>query len=133
MWPWRDWVIQAFNNNQPFDQFTIEQLAGDLLPNPTRQQRLATGFHRNHMINFEGGAIPEEYQTEYVIDRLEATTNVWMGMTMGCARCHDHKYDPLAQKDFYRFGAFFRTIPRGYPEATPSRCWLCPRISRSAN
>ncbi|MBK5292613.1 MAG: DUF1553 domain-containing protein [Acidobacteriia bacterium] len=111
MWPWRDWVIAAFNNNQPFDQFTIEQLAGDLLPNPTRQQRLATGFHRNHMINFEGGAIPEEYQTEYVIDRLEATTNVWMGMTMGCARCHDHKYDPISQRDFYRFFAFFNTIP----------------------
>ncbi len=111
MWPWRDWVINAYNSNQPFDQFTIEQLAGDLLPSPTRQQRLATGFHRNHMINFEGGAIPEEYQTEYVIDRLEATTNVWMGMTMGCARCHDHKYDPISQRDFYRFFAFFNTIP----------------------
>jgi hypothetical protein len=111
MWPWRDWVISAFNRNLPFDQFTVWQLAGDLLPNPTREQRIATGFHRNHMINFEGGAIPEEYQVEYVADRVETTSNVWMGTTLGCAKCHDHKYDPLAQKDFYRFGAFFNTIP----------------------
>ena len=111
MWHWRDWVIDAFNRNMPFDQFTIEQLAGDLLPNPTRQQLIATGFNRNHMINYEGGAIPEEYQTEYVIDRLETTATIWMGMTIGCARCHDHKYDPIKQKDFYRFFAFFNTIP----------------------
>jgi hypothetical protein len=110
MWPWRDWLIRAFQNNMPYDKFTVEQLAGDLLPNPTREQRLATGFNRNHMINFEGGAIPEEYLTEYVIDRVEATANVWMGMTMGCARCHDHKYDPISQRDFYRFFAFFNTI-----------------------
>ena len=111
MWHWREWVIEAFNRNMPFDQFTIEQLAGDLLPNPTLRQKLATGFNRNHMINFEGGAIPEEYQTEYVVDRVEATSTVWMAMTMGCARCHDHKYDPIAQKDFYRFFAFFNGIP----------------------
>jgi hypothetical protein len=111
MWPWRDWVIDAFNRNMPFDRFTVEQLAGDLLPNATRAQRTATGFNRNHMINFEGGAIPEEYQTEYVVDRVEATSTVWMGMTMGCARCHDHKYDPLKQKEFYQFFAFFNTIP----------------------
>jgi len=111
MWHWRDWVIQSFNRNQPFDQFTIEQLAGDMLPSPTTEQRLATGFNRNHMINFEGGAIPEEYQTEYVIDRLEATSNVWMGTTMGCARCHDHKYDPIKQKEFYQFYAIFNNIP----------------------
>lgn len=111
MWPWRDWVISAFNRNLPFDKFTVWQLAGDLLPNATREQRIATGFNRNHMINFEGGAIPEEYQAEYVADRVETTTNVWMGTTLGCAKCHDHKYDPLAQKDFYRFGAFFNTIP----------------------
>ena len=110
MWQWRDWVIGAFNRNMPFDRFTIEQLAGDLLPNATLQQRIATGFNRNHMINFEGGAIPEEYQTEYVVDRVEATSNVWMGTTMGCARCHDHKYDPIKQKDFYRFFAFFNTV-----------------------
>ena len=110
MWHWREWVIDAFNRNMPFDQFTIEQLAGDLLPNPTLRQQLATGFNRNHMINFEGGAIPEEYQTEYVVDRVETTSTVWMAMTMGCARCHDHKYDPIAQKDFYRFFAFFNSI-----------------------
>lgn len=111
MWPWRDWVISAFNRNLPFDQFTIWQLAGDLLPNATREQKVATGFNRNHMINFEGGAIPEEYQAEYVADRVETTSNVWMGTTLGCAKCHDHKYDPIRQKDFYRFGAFFNTIP----------------------
>jgi len=110
MWHWRDWVIQAFNRNMPYDQFTIEQLAGDLLPNATTEQKLASGFNRNHMINFEGGAIPEEYQVEYVIDRLEATSTTWMGLTMGCARCHDHKYDPIPQRDFYRFFAFFNNI-----------------------
>jgi hypothetical protein len=110
MWHWRDWLINAFNRNEPYDQFTVDQLAGDLIPNATTEQKLATGFNRNHMINFEGGAIPEEYQNEYVIDRLEATSNVFMGLTMGCARCHDHKYDPISQKDFYRFYAFFNTI-----------------------
>ena len=110
MWHWRDWVIDAYNRNLPYDRFTIEQLAGDLLPQPTKEQLIATGFNRNHMINFEGGAIPEEYQTEYVVDRVETTATVWMGMTMGCARCHDHKYDPIEQRDFYRFFAFFNTI-----------------------
>ena len=110
MWPWRDWVISAFNNNKRWDEFVVEQLAGDLLPDATPDQRLATGFNRNHMINFEGGAIPDEYLTEYVIDRVETTANVFMGMTMGCARCHDHKYDPISQKDFYRFFAFFNTV-----------------------
>jgi mono/diheme cytochrome c family protein len=110
MWPWRDWVIRAFNDNKPYDQFTIEQLAGDLLPNATTGQKIASGFNRNHMINFEGGAIPEEYQTEYVIDRLEATATTWMAMTLGCARCHSHKYDPLTQKEFYQFFAFFNTV-----------------------
>ena len=110
MWPWRDWVIRAFNRNMPFDQFTIAQIAGDLLPNPTTDQKVATGFNRNHMINYEGGAIPEEYLVEYVVDRVEATSAVWMGMTMGCARCHDHKYDPIKQKDFYQFFAFFNNV-----------------------
>ncbi len=111
MWHWRDWVIAAFNRNEPFDQFTIEQLAGDLLPNATTDQKIATGFNRNHMINFEGGAIPEEYQVEYVVDRVEATSNTWMGTTMGCARCHSHKFDPISQKEFYQFFAFFNNVP----------------------
>jgi hypothetical protein len=110
MWPWRDWVIHAFNDNKRFDQFTVEQLAGDLLPGATTEQKIASGFNRNHMINFEGGAIPEEYQTEYVVDRLEATATTWMAMTMGCARCHSHKYDPITQKEFYQFFAFFNTV-----------------------
>ena len=110
MWKWRDWVIDAFNRNMPFDRFGIEQLAGDLLPNATVQQKLASGFNRNHMINYEGGAIPEEYQVEYVADRVDTTSNVFMGLTMGCARCHDHKFDPISQRDYYRFFAFFNTI-----------------------
>lgn len=111
MWPWRDWVIGAFNRNMPYDEFTIEQIAGDMLPHPTQPQIIATGFNRNHMINFEGGAIPEEYQNEYIVDRIEATSTTWLGITLGCARCHDHKYDPLTQKDFYSFGAFFNSVP----------------------
>ncbi len=111
MWLWRDWVIKAFNGNMPYDQFTIEQLAGDLLPHPTQSQLIATGFNRNHMINFEGGAIPDEYQNEYIVDRIEATSTTWLGITLGCARCHNHKYDPLTQKDFYSFGAFFNGVP----------------------
>ncbi|HKW65169.1 MAG TPA: DUF1553 domain-containing protein [Candidatus Acidoferrum sp.] len=111
MWPWRDWVINAYNHNMPFNEFTIEQLAGDLLPNATAQQKIASGFNRNNMINFEGGAIPEEYHVEYVVDRASTTATAWLGITMGCARCHDHKYDPIKQKDFYRFFAFFNTVP----------------------
>jgi hypothetical protein len=110
MWKWRDWVIDAFNRNMPFDRFGIDQLAGDLLPNATVEQILASGFNRNHMINYEGGAIPEEYQVEYVADRVDTTANVFMGLTLNCARCHDHKYDPISQKDYYRFFAFFNTI-----------------------
>jgi hypothetical protein len=111
MWRWRDWVIQAFNANMPFDRFTVEQLAGDLLPDPTLDQRIATGFNRNHRGNSEGGIIPEEYQVEYVVDRVDTTATVWLGITLGCARCHDHKYDPFTQEEFYRLFAYFNTIP----------------------
>lgn len=111
MWRWRDWVIEAFNDNKPFDEFAIEQLAGDLLPEPTLDQLIATGFNRNHRANSEGGIVPEEYLVEYVVDRVETTSTVFMGLTLGCARCHDHKYDPLSQKEFYSFYSFFNNIP----------------------
>ena len=110
MWPWRDWVIDAYNKNMPFDEFTVEQIAGDLLPNATLDQKIATGFHRNHRINTEGGIIAEEWRVETVIDRVEATSSVWLGLTMGCARCHDHKYDPISQKEFYQVFAFFNNV-----------------------
>jgi len=111
MWRWRDWVIDAFNQGMTFDQFTIEQLAGDLLPGATTDQRIATGFNRNHMVNNETGIIEEEFRVEYVVDRVNTTATVWMGLTLGCARCHDHKYDPISQKEFYRFFSFFNNVP----------------------
>jgi hypothetical protein len=111
MWRWREWVIAAFNSNKPFDQFTVEQLAGDLLPHATVDQQLATGFNRNHMINFEGGAIPEEYQTAYIVDRVNTVSTVWMGLTMACSECHDHKFDPLTMKDYFGMYAFFNNVP----------------------
>lgn len=108
---WREWVIDAFNADMPFDRFTIEQLAGDLLPNATMEQKVASGFNRNHMINFEGGAIPEEYLNNYIVDRVNTTATVWLGLTMTCAQCHDHKYDPIAQREFYQLYAFFNNMP----------------------
>ena len=108
---WRDWVIKAFNQNMPYDEFTVDQIAGDLLPNATMDQKIASGFNRNHMITYEGGAIPAEYHVEYVVDRVSTTSTAFLGLTMGCARCHDHKFDPITQKDFYRFFAFFNTVP----------------------
>ena len=110
-WPWRDWVINAFNNNMPFDEFTIEQLGGDLLPNATRDQIVATGFNRNHRLNGEGGIINEEWRIENVIDRAETTGMTWLALTFNCCRCHDHKFDPITQKDFYSFFAFFNNLP----------------------
>ena len=111
MWLWRDWVIHAFNANMPFDQFTIEQLAGDLLPGATTSQRIATGFNRNHMMNNESGIIDEEYRTEYVVDRVDTTMTTWLGLTAACAQCHDHKFDPISQREFYQLFAFFNTVP----------------------
>jgi hypothetical protein len=111
MWPYRDWVIRAYNQNMPFDQFTREQLAGDLLPDATLEQRIATGFHRNTMLNEEGGIDPEEFRTKSVVDRVNTTMTTWMGTTMSCAECHDHKYDPFTQKEFYQFYAFFNSVP----------------------
>jgi hypothetical protein len=110
MWPWRDWLINSFNSNMKFDKFTTMQLAGDLLPDAGVEGKIASGFNRNHMINFEGGAIPEEYLVEYVADRAETTSNAWMGLTMGCARCHTHKYDPISHKEYYQFFAFFNNV-----------------------
>lgn len=121
-WVWRDWVIWAFNQNMPFDEFTRQQIAGDLIPNATDLTRLATGFHRNHPITIEGGVIDEEYRTEYVVDRVVTTSTVWMGLTMICSRCHDHKYDPISQKEFYEFFAFFNRVPeRGLRGFDPKR------------
>ena len=111
MWPWRDWVVKAFNDNLPYDKFTIWQLAGDLLPDATQEQILATGFNRNHMINGEGGRIAEENRVEYVFDMTETMGTIWMGLTLNCARCHDHKFDPLLQSEYYQFNAFFNQTP----------------------
>ncbi|PQO26802.1 DUF1553 domain-containing protein [Blastopirellula marina] len=110
MWRWRDWVIDAYNANMPYDQFTIEQLAGDLLPDATVDQITATGFNRNHPINDEMGAIPEEYLHFYAADRTNTTATVWLGLTLACAECHDHKYDPISQRDYYQFYAFFNNV-----------------------
>ncbi len=110
-WPWRDGVIRAMNANMPFDQFTIEQLAGDLVPNATPEQKIATGFNRNHPLNGEGGRVAEESRIDYVIDRVNTTATTWLGLTVACAQCHDHKYDPIAQKEFYQLFAYFNNVP----------------------
>ena len=109
MWPYRDWVIHAINADLPFDRFTIDQLAGDLLPQPTRETQVATGFHRNTLINQEGGSDPEQFRVESVIDRVNTTGAVWLGLTVGCAQCHSHKYDPLSHEEYYGLYAFFNS------------------------
>ena len=111
MWRWRDWVIDSFNSNQPYDRFALEQVAGDLLPNATREQKIATAFNRNHRANTEDGIIAEEYAVEYVVDRIETTSTVFLGLTLGCTRCHNHKYDPFTQKEFYQLFAYFDQVP----------------------
>ena len=107
MWPWRDWVVRAFNENQPYDQFSIEQIAGDLLPNATVSQKVASGFNRHHPSSDEGGAIAEELRVSYVVDRVKTTSNVWLGLSVECSQCHDHKYDPISQKEYFQLYAFF--------------------------
>ena len=121
IWRYRDWVIRALNDNVPFDRFTIEQLAGDLLPDPTPSQRLATAFHRNTMTNSEGGTDDEEFRSAAVVDRINTTMQVWMGLTFGCAQCHDHKYDPVSQEEYFRFYAVFNnTEDADRPDERPT-------------
>ena len=110
LWAWRDWLINSLNKNKPFDQFTVEQLAGDMLPDATKDQIIATGFNRNHRLNGEGGRIVDEWFVETVIDRVETTGLTWLGLTFNCCRCHDHKYDPISQKEFYQMFAFFNSV-----------------------
>ncbi|MCA9117720.1 MAG: PSD1 domain-containing protein, partial [Planctomycetaceae bacterium] len=128
-WPWRDWVIRAFNSNMPYDQFTVEQFAGDLLPDATPEQQLATCFHRNHMTNGEGGRDPEESRIDYVIDRVNTMGTVWLGLTLGCTQCHTHKYDPITHADYYGLFAFFNSIDedgRAGTRAVPYLDWKSP-------
>ncbi len=125
MWPWRDWVIEAFNNNLPYDQFITWQIAGDLLPNPTREQVLATAFNRNHRQTNEGGSVEEEFRAEYVADRVNTFGATFLGLTLECCRCHDHKYDPLSQRDYYQLASFFNSIDESglyshFTDATPT-------------
>jgi hypothetical protein len=133
-WPWRDWVIGAFNRNQRFDQFTIEQFAGDLLPNATTEQKLATCFHRNHMTNGEGGRDPEESRIDYVRDRVNTIGTVWLGLTLTCAQCHTHKFDPITQADYYSLNAFFNSIDedgKAGREAKPYMPYESPLAARA--
>jgi hypothetical protein len=121
-WMWRDWVVKALNDDLPFDQFTIWQLAGDLLPNATTEQKIASGFNRNHLLNGEGGAIPEEQRFVILFDRIDTTATTWLGLTMACAQCHDHKFDPLTQRDYYSLLDAFNRVPEsGVPQRQSSR------------
>src|SRR4051812_9309931 len=127
MWPYRDWVIKALNQNMPFDEFTIEQIAGDQLPNGTQDEKVATGFHRNTMTNTEGGTDNEEFRHEAIIDRINTTMSVWMGTTFNCCQCHNHKYDPFTSKDYYNFYAFLnQTADADYDDEKPTMKVLQP-------
>ena len=134
MWPWRDWVVDAFNRNLPFDQFTLWQLAGDRLPQATAEQRLATGFLRNYMINGEGGRIAEENRIDYLFDQTETVATVWLGATFNCTRCHDHKFDPYTQPDYYSLLAFFNQTSvdgsGGDPQSPPNLALPSPEETR---
>ncbi|MFM7606965.1 MAG: PSD1 and planctomycete cytochrome C domain-containing protein [Prosthecobacter sp.] len=123
-WPWRDYVVESFNANKPFDQFTLEQFAGDLLPNATPEQKLATCFHRNHMTNGEGGRDKEESRIDYVIDRVNTMGTVWLGLTLGCTQCHSHKFDPISQHDYYALNAFFNSIDEDGAAGTGAKPYL---------
>lgn len=134
IWPYRDWVINSLNRDLPFDQFGTEQLAGDLLPGATQEQRIATGFHRNTQINQEGGIDLEQFRVESIVDRVNTTASVFLGLTMGCCQCHDHKFDPLTQREYYQFYAFFNcvdepTLELGTPEQIKKRKELAPRLA----
>jgi len=128
-WIWRDWVVKAFNADMPFDRFSIEQLAGDLLPEPTLEQRIATGFNRNHLLNGEGGAIAEEQRFNNLFDRVDTTATTWLGLTLACAQCHDHKYDPLTMTDYYGLLDLFNRVPEtGMPTRFSARIRVAPPV-----
>ncbi|HTH49693.1 MAG TPA: DUF1549 domain-containing protein, partial [Candidatus Limnocylindria bacterium] len=134
VWPYREWVINAFNRNEPFDQFTIEQLAGDLLPHPTLEQQIATGFNRNTKLNDEGGGDAEEYRVKAVKDRVATVGSAWLGLTLNCAECHTHKYDPITHDDYYRFYAFFNnTTDAGNYSPAPNVEVPKPDLSQTEN
>ncbi len=133
-WPWRDWVVEAFNTNLPFDRFTVEQTAGDLLPDATAAQKLATCFHRNHMTNGEGGRDAEESRIDYVIDRVNTTGTAWLGLTLGCCQCHSHKYDPVSQHEYYALAAFFDSIDESGQAGRAAKPYLAvesPHVARA--
>ena len=136
MSPYRDWVIQAFNKNMPYDQFIHWQLAGDLMPNPTKEMRIATAFNRNHQQNTEGGIVEEEFQTEYVMDRANTFGDAFLALTTGCARCHDHKYDPISQKNYYQLFSFFNNVKEAgqisYNDDMPTPTLLLPTDKQQA-
>jgi Protein of unknown function (DUF1549) len=122
-WPWRDWVIQSFQQDKPFDQFVIEQLAGDLLDEPTPEQILATAFCRNHLITTEGGTLAAEFLNEYAADRVQTFGTAFLGISLNCCRCHDHKFDPLTQEDFYSLQAYFNSITEKHSENNPAAAY----------